>query len=191
MGKILFIGDSNCMYFAQDEVIFDIHSPRHMQGSKKRKISKKDITFVWKNGKVAHTLTEEILSDLLKKCKVSIDSVEFIVFCFGTVDVDYFMPKMDNYKQTINLYINACIKFANSIQAKPLFLMPIVTLEKEDLFLKWCTYFLEKTKEYGLDNPINPFDFVDRDYRHEAFDTVSHLTFKDSETVIKHIIKDM
>lgn len=191
MKHLVFIGDSNCMFFAQDKRILRPKDLGHHKGFRVRKVDGNKITYIWKNAKVAHTITDDFLNDLVIPSQILIGKVDHIIFCFGTVDVKNFMHKYDNYKESIDNYFSACVKFTDRLGASPIFLMPIVTIEKEKYFQKWVAYFLEKVETSGIGTLINPFDIIDRDYKSEEFDKFDHLNFKDSDTLVQHICRSV
>lgn len=191
MINITVIGDSHPMFFAKDQRLLKRSIPEFDIGTSTVVVDNANVTYIWRNAKVARTLTPLILEQMFDETKANKKDIDFIVFIFGTVDVINFMDKYDNYKESVDLYLKACIEFSNKINATPLFILPIVKPNLDKVLNQWNEYLISQTKKLDLIPPINPFDIVARDYESEIFDKFNHLKYKDYDAIIDEVVKNI
>ena len=185
--KIFFIGDSHTAFFSgSTKNVYNVKE--YQSGNYELVIDNTEVYFGWQHSRAAYNVDPDLLKELIDPFYQKIDENSVIVFCFGGMDSQYHLKKYNNCKEVVEKYVDSCIKFASSTNAKIIFMETWYTNNAIDQYTEFNNYLYEYSIKNNIHAPIKIINNI-VEYNYKSEDFYNHMGKKDSKKVLEHSLE--
>jgi hypothetical protein len=185
--KIFFIGDSHTAFFSGSTK--NVYNVKEYQvGNHEFVTDETEVYFGWQHSRAAYSVDSDLLKQLIDPFYDSIDEDSFIVFCFGAMDTQFHLKKYNNCQEVVKKYVDNCIKFAEGVNAKIIFMETWYNNNAIEQYTEFNNYLYSYSIEKGIHPPIKIINNI-VEYNYKSEDFYNHMGKKDSKKVLEYSIE--